>query len=85
MSSNKDLFNVCEKSVYRYINAGLIRTIRGDMPRSYSMKPRKRKSLNDVPAITLFDALYGKDIPEKLGINLISPNEVRLLPELINK
>jgi len=257
MSSNKDLFNVCEKSVYRYINAGLIRTIRGDMPRSCSMKPRKRKclehkvdskcrinrthedfkkycgehpdlpvvemdsvlggtggkvlltihfnncglmfaflrnannsqsvidifntmeelltvevfqklfpliltdngsefsnpaalerspfsgkqrtqifycnpysswqkghvennhlnlrkiipkgrtlenftqddinlmlshlnsfarkSLNDVPAITLFDALYGKDIPEKLGIKLIVPNEVRLLPELINK
>lgn len=44
-----------------------------------------RKSLNDVPAISLFDTLYGKDILEKLGINLIVPNEVRLLPELINK
>ena len=44
-----------------------------------------RKSLNDVPAISLFDSLYGKDILQKLGIKLIAPNEVRLLPELINK
>lgn len=45
MDANRDLFTVCEKSVYRYVNAGLIRTKRGDMPRSCSMKPRKRKSL----------------------------------------
>ncbi|NLK84259.1 MAG: IS30 family transposase [Lentisphaerae bacterium] len=45
MSSNKDLFTVCEKTVYRYVNAGIIRTKRGDMPRSCMMKPRKRKSL----------------------------------------
>jgi len=45
MSSNKDLFTVCEKTIYRYVNAGIIRTKRGDMPRSCMMKPRKRKSL----------------------------------------
>jgi len=45
LSANRDLFTVCEKSVYRYVNAGLIRTKRGDMPRSCSMKPRKRKNL----------------------------------------
>ena len=45
MSSNKDLFTVCEKTVYRYVNAGLIRTKRGDMPKSCSMKPRKQKNL----------------------------------------
>ena len=44
LSANKNLFTVCEKSVYRYVNAGLIRTKRGDMPRSCSMKPRKRKN-----------------------------------------
>lgn len=44
LSANKDLFTVCEKSVYRYVNAGLIRTKRGDMPRSCSMKSRKRKN-----------------------------------------
>ena len=44
MSSNKDLFTVCEKTVYRYVNAGIIRTKRGDMPRSCMMKPRKRKN-----------------------------------------
>jgi transposase, IS30 family len=43
MSANKDSFTVCEKTVYRYINAGIVRTKRGDMPRSCSMKPRKRK------------------------------------------
>jgi len=45
MNANKDSFSVCEKSVYRYINAGIIRTKRGDMPRSCSMKPRKRKNM----------------------------------------
>lgn len=45
MSANKDSFTVCEKTVYRYVNAGLIRTKRGDMPRSCSMKPRKRKNI----------------------------------------
>jgi len=45
MNANRDLFTVCEKSVYRYVNAGIIRTQRGDMPRSCSMKPRRRKSL----------------------------------------
>ena len=44
-----------------------------------------RKSLNDTPAITLFETIYGKDILEKLDIKLISPNEVCLLPDLINK
>jgi len=43
MAANKDSFTVCEKTVYRYVNAGLIRTKRGDMLRSCSMKPRKRK------------------------------------------
>ena len=44
MCANKDSFTVCEKTVYRYVNVGIIRTIRGDMPRSCSMKPRKRKN-----------------------------------------
>ena len=45
MNANKDSFTVCEKTVYRYVNAGIIRTKRGDMPRSCSMKPRKRKHM----------------------------------------
>lgn len=45
MNANKDLFTVCEKSVYRYINSGIIRTKRGDMPRSCIMKPRKKKNI----------------------------------------
>ena len=44
-----------------------------------------RKSLNDIPAITLFETIYGKSILEKLGIKLINKNEVHLQPELINK
>lgn len=46
MSPNKDRFTVCAKTVYRYINAGIIQTKRGDMPRSCNMKPRKRKDLD---------------------------------------
>jgi len=45
MSSNKDFFTVCEKTIYRYINAEIIQTKRGDMPKSCMMKPRKRKHL----------------------------------------
>ena len=44
-----------------------------------------RKSLNDIPAITLFEIIYDKTILEKLGIKLINKKEVCLLPELINK
>lgn len=43
LSTQRDLFTVCEKTVYRYINAGIIRTKRGDMPRSCMMRPRKNK------------------------------------------
>jgi len=45
MCANKDSFAVCEKSIYRYINAGIIKTKRGDMPRSCCMKPRKVKNI----------------------------------------
>ena len=45
MATNKDAFTVCEKTVYGYVNAGIIRTKRGDMPRSCLMKPRKRKHM----------------------------------------
>ena len=41
--TDRDQITVGEKTVYRYINAGLLRIKRGDMPRSCMMKPRKRK------------------------------------------
>ncbi len=43
LETEKDQFTIGEKTVYRYINAGLLRTKRGDMPRSCMMKPRTRK------------------------------------------
>lgn len=45
MIANKDSFTVCEKSVYGYVNAGILHTKRGDMPKSCMMKPRKHKNL----------------------------------------
>ena len=42
-----------------------------------------RKSLNDVPAITLFEAIYGKKVLKKLNVSLISAQEVILTPELL--
>ena len=44
-----------------------------------------RKNLNDISASALFEMLYGKEILEKLGLKMISKNEVYLLPDLINK
>lgn len=47
MTHNPDCFTVNEKTVYRYINAGLLPSPkRGDMPRSCMIKPRRgRKPL----------------------------------------
>ena len=45
LETEKDQFTIGEKTVYRYINAGLLRTKRGDMPRSCMMKPRTRKPI----------------------------------------
>lgn len=44
-----------------------------------------RKSLNDIPAITLFKTLYGEKILQKLEINLIRANEICLTPDLLKK
>lgn len=44
MVHNPDCFTVNEKTVYRYINAGLLPSPkRGDMPRSCMLRPRKGK------------------------------------------
>ena len=44
MTHNPDSFTINEKTVYRYINAGLLSSPkRGDMPRSCMLKPRKGK------------------------------------------
>ena len=43
--ADKNQITVGEKTVYRCINAGLLRTKRGDMLRSCMMKPRKRKAV----------------------------------------
>lgn len=45
LSSDGDQITVGEKTVYRYINGGLLRIKRGDMPRSCMLKPRKRKPI----------------------------------------
>ena len=43
LTNNPDLFNVNEKTVYRYIAGGLLRAKNGDMPRVCMLKPRSRK------------------------------------------
>ena len=42
MATQKNFFTICEKTVYRYVNAGVIRTKRGDLPRPCMMRPRKK-------------------------------------------
>ena len=44
-----------------------------------------RKSLNDIPAITVFETIYGRGILERLGITLVPATEVNLNPELLKK
>ena len=44
-----------------------------------------RKSFNNVPAITHFEILYGKEILNKLGVSLIQPHNVILTPDLLIK
>jgi len=43
MACHADLFSVNEKTVYRYVNGGLLHTKRHDLPRACTLKPRKAK------------------------------------------
>lgn len=45
MTCHADLFPVNEKTVYRYVNGGLLHTKRHDLPRACMLKPRKAKSV----------------------------------------
>ena len=45
MANNKDSFTVCEKTVYRYMHAGLLPSKRHDMPRVCRLRPRRAKPL----------------------------------------
>ncbi len=42
-----------------------------------------RKSYDDIPGITRFNNIFDNNILEKLNINLISPDDVTLNPELL--
>ena len=44
-----------------------------------------RKSLNDKPAIDIFESIFGKGILDRQGIRLISAGEVNLAPRLLKK
>jgi IS30 family transposase len=44
-----------------------------------------RASLNDVPAIVLFDTIHGKEVLRILGITLVDKNAVYLTPMLLQK
>ena len=44
-----------------------------------------RESLNDIPAIALFETLYGKGILEKLGVRPVAAKDVQLTPKLLAK
>ncbi len=45
MVAHGDEISVSEKTIYRYVNGGLLTTIRGDLPRACTLKPRKSKSV----------------------------------------
>ena len=43
VASNPDKFNISERSIYRYVDGGLLSARNIDMPRVCRMKPRKTK------------------------------------------
>ena len=45
----------------------------------------KRKRLNNQSPYTAFSLFYGSEIPQKLGIEEIPADEVRISPELLKK
>lgn len=45
MINHADCFTINEKTVYRYVNGGLLHTKRHDLPRACMLKPRKAKSV----------------------------------------
>jgi len=45
MVNNPKLFTISEKTVYRYIDGGLLKTKNGDLPRKCKLRPRKRKAV----------------------------------------
>jgi len=45
LTNNADLFSISEKSIYRYIDGGLLSARNIDMPRVCRIKPRKRKPI----------------------------------------
>ena len=45
VTNNADKFNVSEKSIYRYVDEGLLSAKNIDMPRVVRMKPRKSKPI----------------------------------------
>ena len=45
MANNPDRFVFSLKTAYRYVNAGLLSTKRGDLPRACALKPRKGKGV----------------------------------------
>ena len=55
-----------------------------DMARVMShMNSFSRKSLNNIPSITLFETIYGKEVLNKLGVSLVAPQDVILTPDLL--
>ena len=45
MANNPDRFVFSLKTAYRYVNAGLLSTKRGDLPRACALKPRKGRGV----------------------------------------
>ena len=45
----------------------------------------KRKKLNNVSPITLFNAIYGSNTTDKLNIREINPNDINLTSDLLKK
>jgi len=79
VSNNPDQFSVSEKSVYRYIDGGLLKAKNIDMPRVCRLKPRKSKqAVHKIDAGCRIGRTYADftAVMESSGLNAVEMDSV---------
>ena len=93
MANNPDRFVFSLKTAYRYVNAGLLSTKRGDLPRACALKPRKGKGVEHRVDRTCRVGRTGEDylkfVGEHPGVRVVEMDTVegawggKVLPALL--
>jgi IS30 family transposase len=79
VANNPDQFNVSEKSIYRYVDGGLLSARNIDMPRVCRIKPRKTKPVeHKVDTLCRIGRTYNDFLPfvERTGLSVVEMDSV---------